>query len=60
MTQASVDDWAASRDTLLSLFDNFTKAMSDSGSGPMKSGLPDNEQAHDQIPSLEELVKSCQ
>jgi hypothetical protein len=59
VTQTSVDDWAASRDTLLSLFDNFTRAMSDPESSWLKSGLPGNKQAHDQFSSLEELIKSC-
>jgi hypothetical protein len=59
VTQISVDDWAASNDTLLSLFDNFTKAMSDPKSTWPNSGLPDSSQAHDQFVSLEDLVKSC-
>ncbi|HTR10698.1 MAG TPA: hypothetical protein VMJ11_29400 [Paraburkholderia sp.] len=59
LTQASVDDWSLSTDTLLSLFDNFTKAMSNSRSAWLNSGLPDNRQARDQFSSLEELVKSC-
>ncbi|MFC5428359.1 hypothetical protein ACFPTO_06000 [Paraburkholderia denitrificans] len=59
VTQVTVDDWAASNDTLLSLFDNFTKAMSNSKSAWLNSGLPDNSQARDQLVSLEELVKSC-
>lgn len=59
VTQISVDDWAASKDTLLSLFDNFTRAMSDPESSWLKSGLSDNKEAHDQFSSLEELIKSC-
>lgn len=59
VTQVSVDDWAASSDTLLSLFDNFTKAMSDSKSAWLGSGLPDSSQARDQFASLEDLIKSC-
>jgi hypothetical protein len=59
VTQTSVDDWSASQDTLLILFDNFTKALSDPRSAWLKSGLPDNSQAQDQFSSLEELVKSC-
>lgn len=59
VTQTSVDDWASSSDTLLSLFDNFTKAMSDPESSWLKSGIPDNKQAHDQFSALEGLIKSC-
>ena len=59
LTQVSVDDWAASRDTLLSLFDNFTLALSHPDSAWLTSGLPENRQAQDQFISLQELIKSC-
>lgn len=58
--QTSVDDWPATHDTLLSLFDNFTRSLSDSNNPWLKSGLSDDKQARDQFSSLGELIQSCQ
>ncbi|RUL65793.1 hypothetical protein EKH79_03515 [Dyella dinghuensis] len=59
ITQTSVDDWPATHDTLLSLFDNFTRSLSDSNNPWLKSGLSDDKQARDQFSSLGELIQSC-
>lgn len=59
ITQTSVDDWPPTHDTLLSLFDNFTRSLSDSNNPWLKSGLSDDKQARDQFSSLGELIQSC-
>ena len=59
VTQTTFEDWASARDTLLVLFDNFTKALSPGHSDWVKSGLPDTPQAKSQLSSLSELVLSC-
>ena len=59
ITQTSVDDWPPTHDTLLSLFDNFTRSLSDSSNPWLKSGLSDDKQARDQFSSLGELIQSC-
>ena len=58
-TQTSVDDWAASYESLLLLFNNFTQAASNPASPWVKSALPDSPDAKAQLSSLAELVKSC-
>ena len=59
MTQSTLENWAPARDTMLVLFDNFTKALSPGHSDWVKSGLPDTSQAKSQLSSLSELVQSC-
>jgi hypothetical protein len=59
VTQTSVDDWAASYESLLLLFNNFTQAASNPASPWVKSGLPDSPDAKAQLSSLAELIKSC-
>jgi hypothetical protein len=59
VTQSSVDDWAASYETLLLLLNNFTQAPSNPTSQWVKSGLPEGGDAKTQLSSLAELIKSC-
>lgn len=59
VTQVSVDDWSATRDTLLSLFDNFTRALSNPDDHWVKNGLVDDKAARTQLKSLAQLVASC-
>jgi hypothetical protein len=59
VTQTSVDDWAASYESLLLLFNNLTQAISNPGSAWTKSGLPEGTDAKAQLSSLAELIKSC-
>jgi hypothetical protein len=59
MTQASVDDWSASYETLLLLFNNFTHALGSSDGRWAKSALPEGRDARDQLSSLTELINTC-
>jgi hypothetical protein len=59
MTQTTVDDWSASYESLLLLFNNFTQALSNPGSPWAGSALPASRDAKAQLSSLAELVKSC-
>lgn len=59
VTQVNVDDWSATRDTLLSLFDNFTRALSNPDDPWVKNGLADDKTAREQFKSLSQLVASC-
>nr|WP_063570553.1 hypothetical protein [Luteibacter rhizovicinus] len=59
VTQTSVDDWAASYESLLLLFNNLTQAISNPGSTWTKSALPEGAEAKTQLSSLAELIKSC-
>lgn len=59
ITQTSVDDWAASYESLLLLFNNLTQAISSPGNAWTKSALPDGAEAKAQLSSLAELIKSC-
>lgn len=59
VTQATVDDWSATRDTLLSLFDNFTRALSNPGDRWVERGLATDKTAREQFKSLAQLVASC-
>lgn len=59
VTQSSVDDWAASYETLLLLFNNFTQALSAPDNAWTRSALPEGREAKDQLSHVAELVKSC-
>lgn len=59
VTQTTVDDWAPAHETLLILFDNFTRALSPGHGDWAKSALPDGSQAKNQLTSLSELIQSC-
>ena len=59
VTQTSVDDWAASYESLLLLFNNFTQAASNPAHPWVKSALPDSPDVKAQLSSLAELIKSC-
>ena len=59
ITQTSVDDWAASYESLLLLFNNLTIAAGNPSSAWVKSALPDSPDAKAQLSSLAELIKSC-
>lgn len=59
MTQASVDDWSASYETLLLLFNNFTHAPGNTDHSWAKSALPEGRDAQSQLSSLAELIKTC-
>jgi len=59
ITQATMDNWAPAHETLLILFDNFTRALSPGHSDWAKSALPDDSQAKSQLTSLSELIQSC-
>jgi hypothetical protein len=58
-TQANVEDWPPTYDTLKALFFNFTSSLSDPHNPWLKSGLPNDAQAHSQFQSLGELIQSC-
>ena len=57
-TQASVDDWAASYETLLLLFDDFSHAISRPDAGWAASHLGDRDGRKDLI-QLKELIDQC-
>lgn len=59
MTQTTVDDWSASYETLLLLFNNFTQSLSKPDAPWAGSALPEGREAKTQFSSLSELVKSC-
>jgi len=59
VTQANMDDWTASYDTLRLLFNNFTLAISDPEGKWVGSALPPGSNSRAQLSSLSELVKSC-
>lgn len=59
VTQTSVDDWAASYESLLLLFNNLTQAISSPGNAWTKSALPEGAETKTQLSSLAELIKSC-
>jgi hypothetical protein len=59
LVQTNVDDWAASYETLLILFDNFTQAISSPGGDWARSALPTGEASKSQLSSLTELINSC-
>lgn len=59
VTQTGVDDWSSTYETLLLLFNNFTHAPGAADTTWAKSALPDNRDAHAQLTSLAELIKSC-
>jgi len=59
VTEADMDDWTASYDTLRLLFNNFTLALSDPEGKWVGSALPPGSNSRAQLSSLSELVKSC-
>lgn len=59
VTQTNTDDWAASYDTLLLLFNNFTQAISTPDGSWARSALPRGGQAKAELSSLKGLVQSC-
>jgi hypothetical protein len=59
MTQTTVDDWSASYETLLLLFDNFTRAPGNTDGSWAKSALPEGHDAKNQLSSFAELIKTC-
>jgi hypothetical protein len=59
VTQTSVDDWSAAYETLLLLFNNFTRAPGNADNGWAKSALPEGHDAKTQLSSLAELIKTC-
>ena len=59
ITQATVDDWSASYDTLRLLFNNFTQSLSNPDNAWSHSALPPGSQAKSELSSLAELIKSC-
>ena len=59
VTQTSVDDWSASYETLLLLFNNFTRAPGNTDTTWAKSALPEGRDAKTQLSSLAELIKTC-
>jgi hypothetical protein len=59
VTQMGVDDWSASYETLLLLFNNFTIAPGNSDGSWAKSALPEGRDAKNQLSSLAELIKTC-
>ena len=59
ITQQTVDDWAAMRDTLMNLFNNFTLSISDPNSPWIKTGMTNDSPARQQLASLSSLVASC-
>jgi hypothetical protein len=59
VTQTTVDDWAASYEAMLLLFDNFTRAISDPKGAWTKSALPEGSESRSQLSSLAELMNAC-
>jgi hypothetical protein len=59
MTQSNVDDWSASYETLMLLFNNFTGALGNRDGRWAKSALPEGRDAKNQFSSLAELIKTC-
>lgn len=59
LSQTTMDEWAPAHESLLILFDNFTRALSSGHSDWAKSALPDTPDAKSQLTSLSELIKSC-
>jgi hypothetical protein len=58
VTQANVDDWAATWESLLLLFNNFTQAVSVPGSPWTRSALPEGAAPRAQLSSLADLIKA--
>ena len=59
LSQTTMDDWEPAHESLLILFDNFTRALTPGHSDWAKSALPDTPEAKNQLISLSELVQSC-
>lgn len=59
LSQTTVDDWEPAHESLLILFDNFSRALSLGHSSWVKSGMPDTPEAKSQLTSLSELIQSC-
>ncbi|WP_146742256.1 hypothetical protein [Oleiagrimonas sp. MCCC 1A03011] len=59
VSQKATDDWAASYETLLMLFNNFTKSISTPGAPWVHSAMPKGRDVEKQLSTLRELIKSC-
>lgn len=59
LSQTTADDWAPAHESLLILFDNFTRALSPGHAAWAKSAMPDTPDAKSQFATLSELIQSC-
>ena len=59
VTEGAVNDWAASYETLLVLFNNFAKSISTPHASWVRSAMPESNDAQSQLHALKELIQSC-
>lgn len=59
VTQDNTDDWAATWESTLLLFNNFTQAMSSPKAAWAQSALPEGAAPRQQLSSLADLIKAC-
>ncbi len=59
VTEGATDDWAASYETLLVLFDHFAKAISTPDEAWVHSSMPGSREAQRQLLAVQELIQSC-
>lgn len=59
VTEGATDDWAASYETLLVLFDHFAKSISTPDEAWVSSSMPGSRGAQPQLLALQELIQSC-
>lgn len=59
VTEGATDDWAASYETLLVLFDHFAKSISAPNDAWVRSSMPGSRGAQRQLLAVQELIQSC-
>ncbi|MFZ0500285.1 MAG: hypothetical protein WAM52_14225 [Steroidobacteraceae bacterium] len=58
-TEGVTDDWAASYETLLVLFDHFARSISTPDEAWVRSSMPGSRAAQRQLLAVQELIQSC-